>query len=98
MSDAMTEPRLFSVSNHHGGDGNEPPFIDGNEPETYHSYFENAHGDQSLFIFRRKTREAVLYSGDAGWLAFPVIDGQVPGLVLSPDEVLWVAACLQAIA
>jgi hypothetical protein len=52
--------------------------------------------DQSLFVYRRDTREAVLYSGDAGWAAFPVVQGRAEGLVLSPDEALWLQACLKA--
>jgi hypothetical protein len=89
---------LFTVSSHHADDDPPPPSFDGDEPGTYHSYFENAHGEQSVFVCRRETGEALLYSGDAGWAAFPVVGGQVQGLVLSPDEALWVRACLQAIA
>lgn len=96
----MNQPRktpLFTVSNHHASDGQEPPNIDGDDPNTYHSYFENQHGEQSLFVFRHDTKEAIVYSGDAGWTAFPVVNGKVPDLVLSPDEVIWVSACLRAI-
>ena len=32
---------LFAVSNHYSGDGIEPPRIDGDDPNAYHSYFEN---------------------------------------------------------
>ncbi len=87
---------LFTVSNHHVS-GEKPPMIDGDEPNTYHSYFENQYGEQSLFVFRRDAKEAKVYSGDAGWTAFPVVDGQVPGLILAPDEAVWLSACLLAI-
>ena len=30
---------LFAVSNHHSGDGIEPPRIDGDDPNAYHSIF-----------------------------------------------------------
>ena len=86
---------LFTVSNHHVS-GEEPPQIDGNDPHTYHSYFENRYGEQSLFVFRHDTKEAKVYSGDAGWAAFPVVDGQVPGLILAPEEAVWLSACLMA--
>ena len=99
-SDTMSQPNdapLFSVSNHHPGGTNESPSIDGDNPNAYHSYFENMHGEQSLFVYRRDTKEAVLYCGDAGWQAFPVRDGIAQGLILSPDEETWLLACLKAI-
>ena len=95
----MNEPRktpLFTVSNHHVS-GEEPPSINGDEPNTYHSYFENRFGEQSIFVYRHDTNEAIVYYGDAGWAAFPVVDGKVPDLILSPDEAIWVSACLRAI-
>ena len=36
---------LFAVSNHHSGDGIEPPRIDGDDPTAYHGYVENMHGE-----------------------------------------------------
>ncbi|MBI3466450.1 MAG: hypothetical protein HY000_25840 [Planctomycetes bacterium] len=92
-----TKAPLFAVSNHHALGANQPPSIDGDEPSTYHSYFENMHGDQSLFVYRRDTGEALVYSGDADWAAYPVVNGRAQGLVLSPDEQIWLQACLRAI-
>ena len=86
---------LFTVSNHHVS-GEEPPQFDGDDPNSYHSYFENRYREQSLFVCRRDTKEAKVYSGDAGWAAFPVVDGQVPGLILAPEEAVWLSACLMA--
>ena len=71
--------------------------IDGDDPNTDHSYFENQYGEQSLFVFQRDTRVAKVYSGDAGWTAFLVVDGKVPGLILAPEEAIWLSACLMAI-
>ena len=88
---------LFTVSNHHAGGANKPPSINGDDPNTYHSYFENMHGEQSLFVYRRDTKVALVYSGDADWIAFSVVDGKAEGLILSPDEELWLRACLKAI-
>lgn len=87
---------LLTVSNHHVS-GEEPPMIDGDEPTTYHSEFENRYGEQSHFDCRHDTKVAKVYSGDAGWKAFAVVDGQVPGLILAPDEAVWLSACLMAI-
>ena len=44
----MSQPKgvpLFAVSNHHSGDGIEPPRIDGDDPTAYHGYVENMHGE-----------------------------------------------------
>ncbi|GDY10666.1 hypothetical protein LBMAG52_41540 [Planctomycetia bacterium] len=86
---------MFTVSNHHVS-GEEPPRIDGDAPNTYRSYFENRYGEQSLFVCRHDTKKAKVYSGDAGWTAFPVVDGQVLGLILAPEEAVWLKACLMA--
>jgi len=94
----LKKAALFAVSNRHVlADGSGPsPFIDGDAHGDYHSYFENASGDQSIFVHRRGSGETLVYSGDAGWAAFPVKANKVIGLVLSPDEELWVQACLRA--
>lgn len=83
---------LFVVSNHHVQGCGDPPFIDGDRPATYHSYFENQYGEQALFIYDRKTDVGALRMGDAGWDGeYPVEDGFVD-LILGQDEVLWLVA------
>ena|SRR5438270_5659631 len=87
---------LFTVSNHHMPAAGTAPIVDGDEPNTYHGYFENAAGEQSIFIYRRDTGQAELWSGDAGWhRPFPVLNGQVEGLVLSTEERNWLQLCWQ---
>ncbi|MEW5958119.1 MAG: hypothetical protein AB1801_10370 [Chloroflexota bacterium] len=39
-------------------------------------------GEQSIFVYNRETRQAVLWCGDAGWQPYPVVDGRVPALKL----------------
>ena len=76
---------LFMVSNHHTENCGEPPTLNGDKPNTYHSYFENSFGEQSIFVYNRDTRQAVLWCGDAGWQQpFPVVNGLTEGLTLSP--------------
>jgi hypothetical protein len=96
MIDSGKRP-LFTVANHHFPGTGQPPKVDGDEPNTYHGYFENRYGEQSLFIYRAATGEAVLYCGDADWKAYPVINGEPQGLVLAPEEKIWLRACVQAI-
>jgi hypothetical protein len=89
---------IFSVSNHHAptASGHIPPLVDGDRPDIYHGYFENVHGEQSIYVDRRDTGQTLVYSGDAEWAAFRVVNGSVDGLVLSPDEQLWLQACVRA--
>lgn len=88
---------LFSVSNHHAPACGEPPAVDGDAPQSYHGYFENAYGEQAIFIYDCRSREATLRLGDAGWSAtYRVVEGRVPELILAEEEILWLRACWQA--
>ncbi len=88
---------LFTVSNHHVPGCGQPPVLDGDAPGMYHSYFENRHGEQAIFVYNRDTKEAVLWCGDAGWQQpYPVVNGRVEGLIFGDDELTWLRACWQA--
>src|SRR4051812_2174515 len=95
MSTLPDQP-LFAVSNHHFLAAGTPPTVNGDDPQTYHSYFENAHGEQLLFVYRWETHEATLWHGDLGWEPRAVVNGQVADLTLGPEEQLWLAACWRA--
>lgn len=58
---------LFQVHNKQSASSGAPPQIDGNIPNHYDSYFENAQGEQLIFIYDRETDKATLYHGDLGW-------------------------------
>ncbi len=89
---------LFSVSNHHTADCGRPPALNGDEPNTYHSYFENSFGEQSIFVYNRATKKTVLWCGDAGWQQpFTVVNGLAQYLILSPVEQIWLKACWEAV-
>jgi hypothetical protein len=65
--------------------------------DLYIGYFENPHGEQWLFSFDRRTREATLRGGDVGWgNAYPVRDGRVAGLILGGQEAAWLDTCWNA--
>jgi hypothetical protein len=88
---------LFTVSNHHTGNCGQPPGINGDRPNRYHGYFENALGEQFVFVYHRVTGKADLWCGDAGWeKPFAVANGQPEGLILSPEEQTWLQACWSA--
>jgi hypothetical protein len=92
---------IFRVSNHHAPACGQPPAVDGDDLSCYHGYFENAHGEQFVFVYDRTTRQGTLWCGDAGWEhSFPVVDGQVQPasftLVLSEVEQTWLRACWAA--
>ena len=105
MTEAEFEP-LFRVSNHHGPDAGQPPALNGDAPHLYHSYFENMFGEQSIFVYDWQARQAILWSGDAGWQPYPVVNGRVPDLKLreeeltlraEPQDEAWLRACWQAV-
>ena len=91
------DPSLFQVRNRHSAGSGTPPHIDDLHPNRYLGYFENAYGEQALFVYHRDSRQAMLYLGDAGWeTPHAVIDGAVPDLVLSETERQWQRACWHA--
>ena len=89
---------LFVVSNHHTGSCGRPQTINGDEPNTYHGYFENTHGEQFIFVFNTESKKAELCCGDAGWeQPYPVVDGSAEGLILSSEEQMWLASCWRVV-
>lgn len=93
-SEKDQQPYIFQVRNHHVESCGIPPRFD-NPPGVYLSYFENQFGEQSIFVFDYKTKEAFLYMGDAGWdRPRKVVEGgRVPGLIYGEDEAAWLFAC-----
>jgi hypothetical protein len=93
----QSDAPLLQVGNHHTAASGPPPHIDDRSPSQYLGYFENQHGEQAVFVYDRDSNHAVLYLGDAGWeTPHAVVDGDVPDLVLSEAERLWLRACWQA--
>ena len=92
----MSEP-LLRIRNHHTVACGDPPIVNSDDPDLYIGYFENMHGEQWVFTYHRTTKKAELLGGDAGWnTPNEVADGEVPGLVLSPEESNWLSARWQA--
>lgn len=91
------EPYIFQVRNHQTESCGSPPHFD--DPSgVYLSYYENQFGEQNIFIYDYKTKEAFLYMGDAGWeRPRKVVEGgKVPGLIYGEDEATWLFACWMA--
>lgn len=94
----MSDP-LLQIGNHHTANCGDPPIIRDDDPQLYIGYFENTFGEQWIFTFNRKSREAKLRGGDVGWnTVHAVVNGKADGLVLAVDEALWLHACWQAAA
>lgn len=92
----MSEP-LLTIRNHHVPACGDPPIINGHDSDTYIGYFQNRHGEQWIFTFDRRTREAVLRGGDIGWnTAHLNVEGDVEGLRLNDEERIWLRACWAA--
>ena len=93
----MSNQSLFTVRNKQSPACGEPPHIDGNTPHHYHAYFENAQGEQLIFVYDREANTGTLYHGDLGWeTPRPVVDGTCPTVVLDEAEMLWLRACWMA--
>lgn len=90
----MTQPLLFQVRNKHVADSGQPPHIDANTPRRYYSYFENAQGEQLIFIYDYEANASTLYHGDLGWEhPCPVEDGKCRSIIMDEAEQLWLRAC-----
>lgn len=94
------ETLILTVFNGHlPGCGQPPRIVAGRPGSTLAvSYFENAYGEQWLFVCDRQTRQATLYSGDCGWdRPTSIVDGHPAGdLVMADEEFQWVAAAYKA--
>ncbi len=92
MSTVLTA-NVITIPNHHGQDGGNPPDMLA-DWRQYTGYFENEHGEQWLFVYDRETKAATLRGGDTGWeKIYEVVDGVIPGLILSDEESLWLHLC-----
>jgi hypothetical protein len=92
----MSEP-LLRIHNRHTASCGDPPIVSNDDPDLYIGYFENAFGEQWIFTCNRKTRQAELRGGDAGWNeAYPVTDGKAQSLILGRKEASWLEACWRA--
>ena len=91
----MDKPILFSVRNKQSAASGEPPQIDANSPGRYHAYFENALGEQLIFVYDYEADTAMLYHGDLGWEYPQTVEegGLLPDVVLDDAEMLWLRAC-----
>jgi hypothetical protein len=93
----MPEP-ILTIYNQHVAECGAPPPLDNGSSDLYIGYFENPHGEQWVFTFNRKTREASLRGGDVGWEdAHAVRGGRVADLILGEEEAAWLQACWRAV-
>ncbi len=93
----MSAEPILTIYNRHTVACGTPPAVSNESPDLYIGYFENVYGEQWIFTFDRRTRQASLRGGDVGWAnAHVVRDGRVDGLILAPEEAAWLQACSSA--
>lgn len=104
----MPEEQICTIINKHSEDCGQPPQFELDD-FAYVSYFENAHGEQSIFLYDSENREVVVYLADAGWEnpqtipARLLIESTMPskevdiGIMPDSDEKIWLKACKSAI-
>lgn len=92
----MSDP-LLRISNHHALASGDPPIVDDTKRDQYIGYFENAYGEQWVFIRDHATGVATLRGGDIGWnQVVDVSDGSTGNLTLNTNEAMWLQCCLLA--
>lgn len=104
----MPGKEVCTIRNNHSEDSGHPPEIQF-EDYDYVSYFENAHGEQSFFLYDADTEEIIVYLADAGWnnpQVLPakwVVNNTLPdqefemGILPSSSEKMWLKACKEAV-
>jgi hypothetical protein len=91
--------RLLEIDNLHSAECGAPPSLDA--ADKYVGYFENGFGEQWMFIGDRKTGEAVIRGGDAGWATefnLSLKNPCPPTLVLNDAEKHWIITCFMAMS
>lgn len=94
----MQNEIFFSIKNNHVTSCGKPPVI---EQKSYLriSYFENIHGEQSIFVYDIREGKAYLWMGDCDWDTKFIWDFKEQkdnfGTNLSEGEKLWLEACLK---
>jgi hypothetical protein len=91
----MAGDPFFVVRDKHTEVEGLPRLFTNDDPNLYLGFFENLYGEQWVFVFKRDTKEGVLYGGDIGWEEpSPVVDGRAQ-IVLGKEEQMWLGACWQ---
>ena len=89
---------LLRLTNHHGVPA---PAIE-ERPGRYIGYFENAFGEQLVFVYYDNERDATLFHGDVDWVPRRVSDASglpnLGDLILNGEERAFVCACWIATA
>jgi hypothetical protein len=82
---------LLRITNFHPDAG---PSVD-HVPETYIGYFENAYGEQLIFVHHQGESQATLFHSDLGWQPQAVTGKDWPrhGVILAAEEATWLDAC-----
>jgi len=88
--------RLLEIDNVHEGD----PAPKINAKDKYVGYFENAYGEQWVFVGDCKTGEAVIHGGDVDWEEYKVSrENVIPsGIILNDAETHWIISCFMAMS
>lgn len=104
----MPGEEICTIVNKHIEECGQPPQFDFDDFD-YVSYFENTHGEQSIFLYDGDENEVIVYLADAGWENPQVLPGKwliennLPsmdadeGLVPDSSETTWLKACKSAV-
>ena len=104
----MPGEEITTIYNRHTEECGKPPNFETDE-YSYVSYFENVHGEQSIFLFDADEMEAIVYIADAGWdnpITIPgpaivqdeSVDVVGEGVIPSESETKWLRACKASVS
>jgi hypothetical protein len=103
----MPGEEICTLVNKHVEDCGKPPEFEFEEYD-YISYFENQHGEQSLFLYDKQSNKVFIYIADAEWERPQVLsgkslvnnkltEGEDIGILPNSEELLWLKACKSAV-
>jgi hypothetical protein len=65
------------------------------DERKYRSQFKNRYGESWQFEYDRTTRQGILCGSDVDWQQYRVVNGRVPELILSGEEIDWLRSAWQ---
>lgn len=104
----MTGGEIGTIVNRHAENCRDPPNLNFDR-FAYVSYFENAHREQSLFLYDSDGDEVIVYVVDSGWdnprklSGRWLLDNTLPSsdidqeILIDREEAAWLEACKTAV-
>ena len=88
---------ILTLYHQHTPAGGTPPAFSNESADLCVGYFANRYGEQWIFTFDCATAVSSLRGGVVNWRIEHVVrDRRVVGLILNPEDAVWLQACWSA--